>query len=170
MRTSKCARSRLTQRQSAGFSLVEAIVFIIIVSVALAGVLGVMNFTTRHSADPLIRKQEIAIAESLLEEITSQNYTVTGAALAPTQANRASFDDVSDYNGYNTTTANAIFPIDSSVAIPGLARYSISSVNVTAVNLGPPANLVPAKLITVVVNGPDGTSVSLSGYRTGYGN
>ena len=84
-------RKRPSSHLERGFSLVEAIVFIVIVSVALAGVLSVMNFTTKHSADPLIRKQTIAVAESLLEEISLQNFTkpTSGGFPGPyTQANR----------------------------------------------------------------------------------
>src|SRR4030067_3352919 len=49
--------------------------FIVIVSVALAGILRVMNVTTRGSADPLIHKQALAIAESLLEEVELMPFT-----------------------------------------------------------------------------------------------
>ncbi|MFA7399281.1 MAG: prepilin-type N-terminal cleavage/methylation domain-containing protein, partial [Sideroxydans sp.] len=52
-----------------GISLIELIIFIVIISVALTGILLVMNTVTRHSADPLIHKQALAIAESLLEEV-----------------------------------------------------------------------------------------------------
>lgn len=62
-------------RKQAGVSLIELIMFIVIVSVGLAGILSVMNITTRASADPLVRKQAIAIAESLLEEIQLQPFT-----------------------------------------------------------------------------------------------
>ena len=156
---------------AAGFSLVEAIVFIIIVSIALAGVLAVMNLTTQRSADPLIRKQTIAVAESLLEEISQQNFSTTSAAVAPTQANRPFFDDIGDYNNFNTT---GIYPIDSSVVIPGLSGYNVVSVKVASADLGPATNLISAasnnaKIITVTVQGPDGVSVVLSGYRTAYG-
>lgn len=58
-----------------GISLIELIMFIVIVSVALAGILLVMNVTTRSSADPLIRKQALAIAESLLEEVEVMPFT-----------------------------------------------------------------------------------------------
>lgn len=58
-----------------GVSLVELIMFIVIVSVALAGILLVMNVTTRGSADPLIHKQALAIAESLLEEVELMPFT-----------------------------------------------------------------------------------------------
>jgi MSHA pilin protein MshD len=51
-----------TPRSQAGLSLIELVMFIVIVGVAVAGVLSVMNVTTRHSADPMIRKQAQAIA------------------------------------------------------------------------------------------------------------
>ena len=62
--------SSLLQR---GISLIELIMFIVIISAALAGILLVMNQVTGHSADPLIRKQALAIAESMLEEIQLQD-------------------------------------------------------------------------------------------------
>ncbi len=65
-------RVRVKQR---GVSLVELIMFIVIVSVALTGIVLVMNVTTRHSADPLIHKQALAIAESLLEEVELMPFT-----------------------------------------------------------------------------------------------
>lgn len=52
-----------------GVSLVELIVFIVVVSVGVAGVLLALNMSTRASADPLIQKQALAIAEAILEEI-----------------------------------------------------------------------------------------------------
>jgi len=53
----------------AGISLIELVMFIVIVSVGVVGILSVMNVTTKSSADPMIRKQALAIAESVLEEI-----------------------------------------------------------------------------------------------------
>jgi MSHA pilin protein MshD len=60
---------RATQR---GLSLVELVMFIAIVGIAIAGVLVVYNQAIRGSADPLVRKQAIAIAESLLGEVLMQ--------------------------------------------------------------------------------------------------
>ena len=62
-------------RRQQGMTLIELIVFIVIVSVALAGVLTVLNVTTKSSADPMIRKQALAIAESILEEVMLQPFT-----------------------------------------------------------------------------------------------
>jgi MSHA pilin protein MshD len=64
-----------TSRRPHGFTLIELIVFIVIVSVALAGVLTVLNVTAKSSADPMIRKQALAIAEALLEEVMLQPFT-----------------------------------------------------------------------------------------------
>ena len=155
-----------------GFSLVEVIVFIMIVSVALVGVLSVMNLTTQRSADPLVRKQAISVAESMLEEVSLHDFTnpaVGGFAGPYTQANRQYFDDISDYDGF--APPGGIYPIDSVVPISGLTGYSVS-VTVTPTTLGPAASQVAAanaRLITVSVTGPDNVQVVLTGYRTAYG-
>ena len=64
-----------TKRRTSGFTLIELIVFIVIVSVALVGVLTVLNITAKSSADPMIRKQMLSIAEGLLEEVMLQPFT-----------------------------------------------------------------------------------------------
>ena len=58
-----------------GLTLIELIMFIVIVSVGVIGILSVMNLTTGRSADPMIQKQALAIAESLLEEVELQPFT-----------------------------------------------------------------------------------------------
>jgi MSHA pilin protein MshD len=72
MYTVKPCRHRLAER---GMTLIEVVIFIVIVGVAIAGVVLLMNMTTRHSGDPQLRKQAIAIAESLLEEVEMAHYT-----------------------------------------------------------------------------------------------
>lgn len=64
-----------TRHNRLGISLVELTMFIVIVGVALTGILLVMNLVTRSSADPLIQKQALAIAESLLEEVELMPFT-----------------------------------------------------------------------------------------------
>jgi MSHA pilin protein MshD len=59
---------RLAMRQR-GVTLVELILFMVVVSIALAGIVTVMNLTTRGSVDPVRRKQALMIAEGLLEEV-----------------------------------------------------------------------------------------------------
>ncbi|OFZ68026.1 MAG: hypothetical protein A2Z01_02485 [Betaproteobacteria bacterium RBG_16_58_11] len=148
-----------------GFSLIEVIVFIMIVSIALAGVLSVMNFTTQHSADPLVRKQAIAVAESLLEEVSLHDFTKpSGGFPGPfTYPNRQYFDGIGDYNGFTTS---GIYTIDGT-QIFGLTGYNVSVTVVGSALSGIP--VTGASLITVTVTGPDNVSVVLAGYRTAYG-
>src|SRR6266480_6726272 len=58
-----------------GVSLVELIVFIVIVGIAAASVVGALSMATRASTDPMIQKQALAIAEALLEEVQLQPFT-----------------------------------------------------------------------------------------------
>lgn len=149
-----------------GISLIELIVFIVIISVALAGILLVLNQVTKHSADPLVHKQALATAESLLEEIELQDFVKASGVVATnavTQANRATeYHIVSDYNGFATT---GIFPV-SGPGIAGLANYN-TSVTVTGTALGN-IGAASAAVITVTVTDPRNDSVSISGYRTAY--
>lgn len=58
-----------------GVTLIESIVFIVMISVGVVGLVTVMNPMIRASADPVVTKQMIAVAESLLNEIAHQPYT-----------------------------------------------------------------------------------------------
>jgi MSHA pilin protein MshD len=58
-----------------GVTLIELILFIVIVSVAVVGVLQALQISTAHSADPLRRKQALMIAEGLLEEVQLARFT-----------------------------------------------------------------------------------------------
>ena len=143
-----------------GFTLIELLIFIVLVSVGLAGILLVMNTVVKSSADPLVRKQTIAVAESLLEEILLKNYSnpVDGYSGAV----RAEFDDVGDYADYSTS--------DGVVDVLGAPVASLSAYNISPpVRVAPTSDLsgVSAQKITVSVTGPAGT-ISLSGYRGSY--
>lgn len=149
-----------------GISLIELIMFIVIVSVALAGILLVMNTVTRGSADPLLRKQSLAIAESLLEEIELQDFSnpaggFTGAA---TQANRAQFDDVVDYSGFATAGA---FAISGAAPVPGLEGYNVA-VAVAPQGVWNGIAAGSSVLITVSVAAPSGETITATGFRTAY--
>lgn len=117
-------------RHQSGVTLIELIVFIVIVGIALAGVLKVLQVTNRDSVDPLVRKQALSIAESLLLEITQQPFTLCdpddtaaatatsaagcttsqdkggGALTSPTPATESRYssadplDNVADYGGF----------------------------------------------------------------------
>lgn len=52
-----------------GISLIELVIFIVILSVALTGITLIYINTTRYSADPMVRIRSIELAQSTLEEI-----------------------------------------------------------------------------------------------------
>jgi MSHA pilin protein MshD len=150
-----CKRSivRHCLKQQSGISLVELIVFIVIISVALVGLLSVMNITNKGSADPMQRKQAIAIAESLMEEITMQPFTfcdpddpnaatakstadctvVQGLGLTAGETRTAAprFDNVGDYHEYDSNVTGVV-DIQGNV-IQGLENFR-ATVNLTQVN------------------------------------
>lgn len=66
--------SRCFRRQR-GITLIEQIVFIVIISVGVIGVLSTLGPSLRNSADPQVKKQQLAIAESMLAEILHQPFT-----------------------------------------------------------------------------------------------
>lgn len=124
---------RRAKRLHSGVTLVELVMFIVIVSSAVAGILLVMSVSTQRSADPLLRKQALDIAESLMDEVymhpvtfcdpeDDNLLTATGAVVgATTETCRSStqasgpqagesryssttpFDNVIDYNGFSMT-------------------------------------------------------------------
>jgi MSHA pilin protein MshD len=152
-------------KRQAGISLIELVLFIVVVSIGIAGILSVMNITTRHSADPLVRKQALAIAESMLEEIELKDFANPSGGFtgAPVQANRTQFDDVSDYNGFSTT---GIYTMDG-VAVGGLSAYSVSVTVASSATLGGISG-GEAKLVTITVTEPGNEAMTLEGYRTNY--
>lgn len=64
-----------SKRTQSGLTMIEMIMFILIVGVALAAIIGVLNLTNKGSADPLRRKQALMIAEGLLEEVQLARFT-----------------------------------------------------------------------------------------------
>ena len=66
---------RRSARRPRGATLIELIMFIVVVGAAVAGVLGAINYATRASVDPMIQKQALAIAEAVLEEAQLMPFT-----------------------------------------------------------------------------------------------
>ena len=65
----------LARRRQHGLTMIELLMFIVIIGIAVAGVLSILTYTTRNSADPQLRKQALAIAEGLLEEVQLARFT-----------------------------------------------------------------------------------------------
>lgn len=151
-----------------GVSLIELIVFIVIISTAMTGILLVMDHVTRSSADPLLRKQALAVAESMLEEIRLQDLSGVActATLGPDLA-RTGVTSVWDYCNYTTT--NGILDFSTNNPVGGLGGYNITSIAVaqTPTLGGTVITAGSGVVITVRVTDPAGVQVEATGYRAG---
>ena len=153
-------RSEHSQR---GASLIELIVLIVVVGIVATAAMGALATMSSRSADPLVQRQALAVAQSLLDEITAQP-TPDGDALGPEPGEArgsasAPFNHVNDYHGLSMS---GIRNFDGS-AIAGLESYS-ASVTVRAQAIGN----VPAGAgwwVEVRVTGPGGAEVVLAGWR-----
>jgi len=171
-----------------GISLVEAVIFTVVLGIGIAGMAVLYNQLTLASVDPLIRKQALAIANSLMEEIQLRPFTfcdpddpqvytaavptdcaiqeLIGAEGGETRYADPRFDNVNDYAALPPMTG--ILDINNN-SIPGLGAYS-ATVNIATAGGDFPAG-VPADaalLITVTVTGPANVTVALQGYRLRY--
>lgn len=171
-----------------GLSLIELLVFIVVVGVAVTGVVSVFSLNARASVDPAIRKQALAIAESLLDEVLSKPFTycdpddanadtatspagcatMQETAMGPEAGetrydNVTPFDNVNDYDGFTMTPISDI----TNTAVPGLGAYTAT----VQVQPAGAFNGIPADetlLVTVTVVALGNQTVALSGYRTRY--
>ena len=140
-----------------GVTLIELIVAIVVISIAVVGVMSVINYTTLHSADPVLRHQAIAIAEAYMEEISLKNFTDPDS---DGETDRRFFDDVDDYDGL----VNDGVVDQNGNAIPGLSNYRVT-VSVTGQSYGPATAQVNGLMIDVTVTDPAGESLTLNGFR-----
>ena len=152
-----CA-SKLRRRPVRGFSLPEALLAIVVLGVGLAGVMLAFGTVARHSADPVLRKQMMGIAQELLEEISLKPYAAA-ANSAPAGCARDTYNDIADYHGYSSSG----FCTVDGVVIPALASFGVSA----SVVAGTLAGVSAARQITVTVS-RGGESLSIKGWRTDY--
>lgn len=169
-----------------GLTLVELVIAIVVISVAVVGVLQVMRLVTRNSVDPQMRKQALAVAEAVLEEVELMPFTdcdpsnylagvsCTSEGMGPepgeTRGGASPFDNVNDYNSLTLAATSNDLNNSGTVRIP--VGYTAQIAVATDANLGPAASLIPAAdslRITVTVTYNNGNDhVTLEGYRTRY--
>lgn len=171
-----------------GITLVEQIVFIVIVSVGVIGLVSVMNPAIRASADPMLTKQLVAMTESLLNEVMHQPFTWCDPddpaastaqsygdcanpqnTFGPTPAGETryaagagtAFDNVADYGGFSM--ANIDDPSGSNAMAGYTASVAVARAG-TALGL---ADDTAALSVTVTVS-RGAETFSLTGYRFRY--
>ncbi len=68
-------RARRRSQDEGGFTLVEVVISIVVIGIAVAGTLVAMQRTNASSADPLIVRQAVSVAEGYLAEILLRDLT-----------------------------------------------------------------------------------------------
>jgi len=188
----------MSSRRQRGLSLIEVVIFIVVLGVAFAGMLILYNQVTKASVDPMIRKQALALASSLLEEIELQAYTIcdpddpavytatvigdcaTGEVLGAEGAESryssvARFDNVSDYNNFRMGSGEPIADADiktvDGTTIGALANYHVA-VTIAQIDSNELGAEIPTgealRIRVVATHVPTGIQVVLQGYRARY--
>jgi MSHA pilin protein MshD len=138
-----------------GVTLLEMIVFIVVVSIALTVLTAVFNQSVVKSSEPLIRQRALNLAQAKMDEVMALKYdamTPTGGVPAcdSTGAPACNYSTDSDMNDVDD------FHNRSDVPYTGYQRL----VNVTRVG--------NSKRIQVRVTAPDSTSILLTAERANF--
>ena len=94
-----------------GISLIELVIFIVIMSIALTGITLIYINTTRYSADPMVRIRSIELAQSTLEEILLKAYddnTPVGGGCVFLANSRCLFTPANPNNAVVATLDNTV--------------------------------------------------------------
>jgi len=149
----------ITRNSQYGVTLVELLISIVIVAIAASAVLGALSSTSGSSADPMVRRQAVSIAEAYLEEILLKPFADPDGVDG--EAARVDFDDVDDYNGVVDAGARDQF----GNLIGKLGDYTVS-VTVSASSALPAVPLADALRVDVNVVWQTSINFTTSGYRT----
>ena len=167
----------------AGFTLVEAVVTIVIISASLVTVIYAWRTTAVHSADSIVQAKTAYLAEMFLEEIIFKAFDEnTGQGGLPRctassgsnpcsttfgadsgESSLADFDDVDDYHGQTLTYAGL-----HGSSSGAYSNYSaVVSVSYAGADFGYASHLVKKVVVTVT---PPGESVGypFSAYKGNY--
>lgn len=161
-----------------GFSLVETILTIVIISISLVVLVSAWGQSARQSADPFWHAKAAYLGQAYIEEILTKRYdentpvggqpactsTSCSAILgADTGETRAVFDDVDDYHGLNES------PSENALGLvrPEYNNYQVEvSISYAGNELGVSASTM--KRINVTVTPPGESPQQFVVYRGNY--
>ena len=168
-----------------GFTLVELVMTMLLISIAALGVTYVLGLAFRHQSDALWQAKAVAIASAYQEEILSRRFdehsplggvppcspSTTPCSIASAFDDgepRAQFDDVDDYDGVNDSP-----PLDADGnPRPEYAAYhvavSVSYADATTIARLSLNGATDVKVVTVQVTSPEGGKLTLAALKGNY--
>lgn len=171
--------TQLMGRHSMGFSLIELVVGMLVISIAIVMMTSMFFPQADRSVESLHRMRSAELAHSVMNEIWGKRYDQqtnpnggvpacnTGTPLVPCSSTlgpdgevRDSYNDVDDYNGLNINS----FMFNSSQTYAAVYINFGLSVEVKYVN----ATTQAAKLISVNVTTPSGEVIKYQAVRSNY--
>lgn len=154
-------RPALSTEHARGFSLLEVVVTLVLLSVAVLAIIGLVAQIGGRSASPVLQTQALYLAEGYLEEALLKRYSDPDG-IDEGCANRALWDDIGDFN----CLASPAVPTDPlGNSLPGLSRYRIQA------SVGPPTVVGGATTRRVeirVTHLDGGIDLRLAGLRADY--
>jgi len=157
-----------------GISLVEVAIASLLVGVSLVASLETVGTVYRTQRLNASRLTSSSLAMELMSEILAMPYEdpetsslLIGRETGESAANRAEFDDVDDYDNYNSLGTKS----KSGVAVPGLSSWR-RQVDVTWIDsLTGLVGILDTDLkkIVVTVTSPEGVTSTLTAYRSKWG-
>ncbi|MDZ7661483.1 type II secretion system protein [Thiohalophilus sp.] len=171
-------------RDEDGFTLVEMVVFIVVLAVGLSGVVLVINRTLLGAPEALVNTRAMEIAQLYLDEIGAKKYdentpqggvppcdspdgdpcTAEGGFGPDGSEARDLFDDVDDY--HNPAFQPATDADDN--PLPNYSDYDVSvSISYAGTDLGFGDDRL-AKRIDLIVRTPRNQQIPVTVYRTNF--
>lgn len=159
-----------------GATLVELVITIVIISVAIAGVVGAFALISSRSADPLNQTRAVELAQLYMDEIITKKYDdatpqggqprYTGGCNIGSEGSedRGTYDDVDDYNEIDgEAPRSALGPID------GYSGFTVTvDVQCAGGDAGVDLPSSEAKRIDLTITIPGGSDFVFSAYRANF--
>ncbi len=176
--------ARLSSRSN-GFTLIETIISMVVITIAVLGITGALSFGFKHQSDGLWQAKATALGQAYMEEILSRRYdenTPIGGLPACSPATtpctptgsfndgetRAQFDDVDDYDVVDDAP-----PVDAD-GVPRTnydgyrVQVDVSYANATQVTALGLASNQDIKIIDVTVTPPNAAPMTFSALRANF--
>lgn len=162
-----------------GATLVELVMTIVIISIAIAGVVGAFSLIAGRSADPLNQTRAVALAQRYMDEILARPFDEDARAgerygggcrktLPPAGRDRDEYEDVDDYDAIEDEVPSRYWTGPGSPEA-GYNQFSVT-VDVDCVT-DPPSELnadVEAKRIRITITDPSDNDYVFAAYRVNF--
>ena len=167
------AHERCFREQQQGATLIELVMTIVIISVAIAGVVGAFSLLAGRSADPLNQTRAVSLAQRYMDEILSkpfdedappgQGYSGDCRLTVDQSRDRDDYRDVDDYDDVNNEIPSKYW---NSINNESEAGYEQFRVNVSVGCVDDPVGVnIEAKRIEITIIDPSDNNYLFSAYR-----